>query len=88
MTFDLNAVGTAITGTREGLEASGFAIDCTGQDERLVFTLRALEGACEDCLVPKAVFTSILARELANGGIATTAIDVVYPAGMSGSGLD
>ena len=88
MTFDLDAVATAIIGTREGLEASGFAIDCTGQDERLVFTLRALEGACEDCLVPKAVFTSILARELADGGIAAAGIDVVYPAGMAGSGVD
>ena len=79
MPIDLNAVSKAIFATREGLEASGFAIDCADQGGRLLFTIRALEGACEDCLVPKPVFTSILSRELADGGIAVDAIDVVYP---------
>ena len=86
MNFDLNAVAAAISATREGLDASGFAIDCAGRGDTLVFTLRPLEGACDDCLVPKAVFTSILSSELADAGITPAAIDVIYPAGVSGSG--
>lgn len=79
MALDMEAVNRAIIGTREGLEASGFALDCTDQDGRLRLTIRALEGACEDCLVPKPVFTSILSRELGDGGVTVKGIDVVYP---------
>lgn len=79
MAIDLNAVGQAISATREGLEASGFAIDCADHEGRLLFTIRAMEGACEECLVPKAVFTSILSRELQAGGINVGAFDVAYP---------
>lgn len=79
MTLDLAAVSRAITATREGLEASGYAIDCAQREGRLVFTIRAMEGACEECLVPKPVFTSILGRELAEGGIEAGEFDVAYP---------
>lgn len=80
MTLDLISVATAISGTREGLAASGYEIDCDEKAGRLVFTVRALADACEECLVPKPVFTAILRQELGEGGIQVEAIDVVYPA--------
>lgn len=80
MAVDLTVVATAISGTREGLAASGFEIDCNAQPGRLVFTVRALADACEDCLVPKPIFTAILRQELIDAGIQVEAIDVVYPA--------
>lgn len=79
MSIDLTAVAAAISGTREGLAASGYQIDCNEQTGRLVFTVRALADACEECLVPKPIFTSILRQELGEGGIQVEAIDVVYP---------
>ena len=84
MAIDVDAVSNAISATREGLAASGFAIDCADQEGRLRFTVRALEGACEECLVPKPVFTSILSRELSDGGIEVDQIEVVYPIEMDG----
>ena len=86
MGIDLSAVANAISATREGLEASGYAIDCADREGRLLFTIRALEGACEECLVPKPVFTSILGRELSEGGIQVDAFDVAYPIEADGQG--
>ena len=78
--LDLDTVSRAIGGTRESLAASNYAIDCAEpRDGALVFTVRALDGACEECLVPKAVFTAILEQELADGGIAASEIEVRYP---------
>ena len=79
MPIDLIAVAAAISGTREGLAASGFEIDCDDQTGRLVFTVRAMAGACADCLVPKPVFAAILKQELGDGGIHVEALEVIYP---------
>jgi len=79
MSIDLDAVARAISATREGLAASGFAIDCAADDRRLSFAVRALDNACEECLVPKPVFESILARELGDAGIAFEALHISYP---------
>ena len=72
MSIDLTAVAAAISGTREGLAASGYQIDCNEQTGRLVFTVRALADACEECLVPKPIFTSILRQELGEGELFAT----------------
>jgi hypothetical protein len=78
--LDLNAVSAAITGTRDSLAASGYAIDCAeDQPGALTLTVRALDGACEECLVPKPIFSAILAQELAEGGIEVTALMLNYP---------
>ncbi|MBL8386524.1 MAG: hypothetical protein JNM90_25795 [Burkholderiales bacterium] len=79
MTIDLAAVAAAISGTRDGLAASGHAIDCSERAGGLVFTVRALPGACAECLVPKPIFSAILRQELGDGGIRVDAFDVVYP---------
>lgn len=78
--MDLEAVSRSIDTTREGLAESNYSIDChDGGEGRLVFTVRALEDACEECLVPKAVFVDILKRELLDGGISASEVEVVYP---------
>jgi hypothetical protein len=79
MTIDLNAVREAIEGTRAGLDAAGYSIACAEAAGRLQLTIAARDGACEDCLVPKPVFTSIVQRELDDKGIRVEAIDVIYP---------
>ena len=78
--IDIEAVGRSIAATREGLAASNYAIECAdGGEDRLVFTVRALDEACEECLVPKAIFVDLLTQELSAGGIAPRHVDVVYP---------
>ena len=78
--IDIEAVSSSIAATREGLAASNYSIDCADAGNgRLVFTVRAFENACEDCLVPKAIFIDLLKRELSASGIAATGIDVIYP---------
>lgn len=79
MPIDLNAVQSAIEETRAGLDAAGFDIACTESSGRLQLTIAARDGACEDCLVPKPIFTSIVRRELDDKGILVEDIEVVYP---------
>lgn len=79
MQINLDAVDSAIAGTRVGLEASGFTIACSGEGGRLLLTVSANQGACEDCLVPKPVFTSIVRKELGAAGLLINDIDVTYP---------
>ena len=78
--IDPEEVHRSIEATREGLAAANYAIDCRESGEgRLVFTVRPLDDACEECLVPKVVFVDILKHELLDGGVAATDVDVVYP---------
>jgi len=77
--MDLNAVCDAISGTRDGLDAAGFGIECADRGGRLLLTIQPREGACKECLVPKTIFASIVERELTDKGITVGGIDVVYP---------
>lgn len=79
MAIDLAAVSAAIEGTRAGLDAAGFGIECDDREGRLFLVVQAKEGACEDCLVPKPVFASIVGKELSDAGLAITDFEVVYP---------
>jgi len=79
MAIDLQAASEAIHQTRDGLAAAGYAIDVDAPAGELVFTVRAQEGACEDCLVPKPIFLDILGRELADAGLQVGSFRVVYP---------
>ncbi|KAB2874508.1 MAG: hypothetical protein F9K36_07645 [Burkholderiaceae bacterium] len=79
MNFDLDVAARAIGATREGLAAAGYTIDVSARSGRLVFTVRADEGACEECLVPRPIFTDILGRELAEAGVKVDSFDLLYP---------
>lgn len=79
MSIDAEQAARAIHATREGLAAAGYAIDVQGRGAGLLFTVRALDGACEECLVPKPIFVDILGRELADAGLAVGQLEVIYP---------
>ena len=78
--MDLKSVGEAIKDTRQGLEAGGYQLEIEDLDGRLVLSIKALLGTCEECLVPKAVMASIVTEELREKGIMVRGIDIVYPA--------
>ena len=79
MSIDPDQASRAIHATREGLAAAGYAIEVNVREDALVFNVRAEDGACEECLVPKAIFVDILGRELADAGIQAARLEVVYP---------
>jgi hypothetical protein len=79
MAIDPEAASRAIHQTRDGLAAAGYAIDVEAPAGELVFSVRAQDGACEDCLVPKPIFVDILGRELADAGLQVASFQVVYP---------
>ena len=67
-----------VDGLRESLQADGY--DLRIQDlgaGRLRATVLALEGACEECLVPKDVMRHMLLRQLKNAG--AQEIELHYP---------
>lgn len=76
---NVDEASRAIHATRESLAAAGYAIDVAAQADGLVFNVKAVDGACEECLVPKVVFVDILRRELAEAGIDGESVQVMYP---------
>lgn len=67
---------------RVGLDADGYdlllALVGPSGMEILQVAIRAREGACEDCLVPKPIFRGILAAAL-EGVVQQDALDIIYP---------
>ena len=78
--MDLKSISVALGATREGLDAAGFSLDLAERDGRLLLTIDAKEGACEECLVPKSLFLRIVRDEIVDAGARVDGIDVVYPA--------
>jgi hypothetical protein len=77
--MDVEAIGTALAATREGLDAAGFSLDLGERDGCLLVTVSAKVGACEECLVPKSLFLQMVRDEIADSGTRVDRIDVVYP---------
>lgn len=70
----------------ELLDADGYDLDLAPVHGGVHVAVAAREGACEDCLVPPAVFRGIVADRLTESGFAITEdrIDVSYPPGAHG----
>jgi Fe-S cluster biogenesis protein NfuA len=63
---------------RESLQADGYdlTVDCLDAG-RPQIAIVALEGACEECLLPRAVVERILLNSLGAAGVSE--IELVYP---------
>lgn len=73
-------VHDALDPLARSLEADGYHLDVVATaGGRARLEVRAGEGACDDCLVPKAVFAAIAADRLERAGI-DLALEVSYPA--------
>jgi Fe-S cluster biogenesis protein NfuA len=82
VTASAEDVERALEKMRTMLAADGYALDVRVSDGRLDLSVRATDGACEDCLVPKPVLRDIVVQMLGREGVSTEASDVVltYPA--------
>lgn len=79
MSLDVAGLSQALEPTRKGLDAAGFDLDLAEAEGRLRLLVRAREGACEDCLVPKALFRSMATDEIREAGLPAPELDIVYP---------
>ncbi|HMG44216.1 MAG TPA: amidohydrolase family protein [Acidimicrobiales bacterium] len=72
-------VHDALDPLARSLAADGYRLDVVAiADGRARLDVRAGEGACDDCLVPKEVFVGIAANRLERAGI-ELALEVSYP---------
>ncbi|MGI4815442.1 MAG: hypothetical protein ACRYG5_02760 [Janthinobacterium lividum] len=77
--IDLDAMREALTPTRNGLDAAGFALSLEEQGNHLRLTVIAGTAACEDCLVPKSLFRQMVSDEIGAAGLAPVELEIVYP---------
>lgn len=76
--IDLNG---ALQPMRTQLAADGYELTADLEADR-VLELRVVAGAdaCEECLVPKDLFASMVSDQLASSGVSVDEIKVAYPA--------
>jgi hypothetical protein len=79
MTIDVPSFAKALEPTRQGLDAAGFDLDLAEADGKLRMLVRAREGACEDCLVPKSLFRRMAVDEIQEAGLQQPEIEILYP---------
>ncbi len=77
--LDLQALGAALQPTRQGLDAAGFDLELAEREQTLELTVIARASACEDCLVPKAMFRQMASDEIHDAGLTAVPLTVVYP---------
>jgi len=69
-----------LDGIATALRADGYSLVVEGADETLSVRIAALDGACEECLVPPTVLAGMLSAALA-GEWPPERISLTYPAG-------
>lgn len=71
---------TALEPMRRQLSMDGYDLRAElTADDVLKVVVTAGEDACEDCLVPRDVFATMLADQVASAGVAVGDVDVAYP---------
>ncbi len=77
---DLESVVAALYPFSSGLEADGYSLQVGLADgDGLHVEIVAGPEACEDCLIPKEMFTPMIASTLDSKGLAFEQINLVYP---------
>ena len=77
---EMESVVAALHPYSSGLEADGYSLQ-VGLAEGNGLHLEIVAGpeACEDCLIPKEMFTPMIASTLNSKGLAFDQITLVYP---------
>jgi len=77
---DIESVVAALHPFSSGLEADGYSLQVGLVDgEGLHVEIVAGPEACEDCLIPKEMFTPMIASTLNSKGLDFDQITLVYP---------
>jgi len=75
-------VTEALAGITDALRVDGYALEVAEVSDTLSLRILALEGACEDCLVPAGVMAQTISGAL-RGAYPADRIQVAYPAGTA-----
>ncbi len=63
-----------------GLAADGYSLEVTpAGDGRLVVEIVAGPDACEDCLIPREMFSGMLSSRLSSEGVQFSDLALIYP---------
>lgn len=75
------AVSEALGNMRRMLRADGYDLEIGVEAGVVGLTVVATPEACEECLVPKQLFTTMVVDALSSGGVAVHSADlrVTYP---------
>lgn len=73
-------ITTALAGIAGALGADGYALEVDEAADTLSLTIVALDGACEECLVPPAIMAPMMSAAL-DGRYPPEQIRLTYPAG-------
>ena len=77
---DIESVVSALHPFSSGLEADGYSLQVGLEDaDGLYVEIVAGPDACEDCLIPKEMFTSMIVSTLDSKGLAFEQVTLVYP---------
>lgn len=77
---DIESVVSALHPFSSGLEADGYTLQVGLADgEGLCVEIVAGPEACEDCLIPKEMFTQMIVSTLDSKGLAFERVTLVYP---------
>jgi Fe-S cluster biogenesis protein NfuA len=75
-------ITAALEGITNALRVDGYALEVEDVSDTLSLRIRALEDACEDCLVPAGVMAQTISGAL-KGAFPPDRIQVAYPAGAA-----
>ena len=77
---DIESVVSALHAFSSGLEADGYSLQVGLADgDGLCVEIVAGPEACDDCLIPKEMFTPMIGSTLESKGLAFEQITLVYP---------
>ena len=76
---DMESVVSALHPYSSGLQADGYSLEVGLEGDGLHVEIVAGPEACEDCLIPKDMFTPMIASTLNSKGLAFEQITLVYP---------
>ncbi len=78
---DVEAAVAALAPFSSGLAADGYALEVSRSGSGgLRVKIVAGSDACEDCLIPREMFTGMLSSRLASQGVEFSELCLVYPA--------
>ena len=77
---DMESVVAALHPFSSGLEADGYSLEVELTDgDGLRVEIVAGPEACDDCLIPREMFTGMIASTLNSKGLAFEQVTLVYP---------
>ena len=77
--LDISALSAVLQPVSVALAADGYELSAALESGALKVAIAAGPGACEDCLVPKAMMRDMIKSVLSDAGVETAEFELSYP---------